>query len=77
MEQINLTIFNMINGFARMNGILDAITTLFAKYMPFLFIAHFARIRTPVSLASGQQPEDIFYETDYSIGVRMFPIILL
>ncbi len=54
MEQINLIIFNMINGFARMNGILDAITTLFAKYMPFLFIAHFARIRTPVSLASGQ-----------------------
>jgi len=38
MEQINSTIFNMINGFARMNGILDALITLFAKYMPFLFI---------------------------------------
>ncbi len=38
MEQINLTIFNMINGFAHMNGILDAIMILSAKYMPFLFM---------------------------------------
>jgi len=40
MERINSTIFNMINEFARMNGILDAIMTLSAKYMSFLFIEH-------------------------------------
>ncbi len=40
MEQINSTIFNIINEFARMKGILDAIMILSAKYMPFLFMEH-------------------------------------